>query len=262
MQRQKFDLFKANALFLKKQYRDAFEEYFRGAIDHHSPQAAFNLAFMYHLGISVPRNYMMAHKFYIAASNLDGGEAQFNLALMYLRGQGVEADPRRAADYMKISAARECINAQLYLGAAYTMGRMFDPMDIECISLIPFYRVIKREMSDLYLLGSGYDSRIDDAMYEVFDADEYNAVEMFEAAVNHKDTTYIEEQVGVAKETLGHALIEGVGREYSPEKGFKLIEEAAVEHGSKDAALYLNLNKEKAKVYGIDAAKTKYLLEG
>ena len=258
---KEFDLFYANALFLKKQYRDAFEEYFSGAIDHHSPQAAFNLAFMYHLGISVPRNYMMAHKFYIAASNLDGGEAQFNLALMYLRGQGVDVDPRRAADYMKISAARECINAQLYLGAAYTMGRMFDPMDIECISLIPFYRVIKRDISSLYLSGTGHDRQLDDAMYEVFDADEYDAVEMFEAAAGHKDITYIEEQVGIAKETLGHALIEGVGREYAPEKGFKLIEKAAVEHGSKEAALFLNMNKDKAKAYGIDAAKTKYLIE-
>ena len=261
MQAREFRLFRANANFLKGRYREAFEEYFYGAVDEREPIAAFNLAFMYHQGISVPRNYMMAHRFFIAASGLEGGEAQFNLALMYLRGQGVETDADRAAEYMKVSAARECVNAQLYLGAAYTMGYMFDPVDIECISLIPFYRIIERKQSELYLPGAGGGSQLEDRRYEVLEADEQYAVEMLEAATRHKDTTYIDKQVGVAKQTLGQAYVEGFGMEYDPMKGYKLIEEAAIRHGSQEAAMYLLQNKDTAKVYGVNAARVTYLLE-
>ena len=261
MQAREFRLFRANANFLKGRYREAFEEYFYGAVDKREPIAAFNLAFMYYRGLGVPRNYMMAHRFFVAASGLEGGEAQFNLALMYLRGQGVEADAARAAEYMKISAARECINAQLYLGAAYTMGYMFDPVDIECISLIPFYRIIQRNPSQLYLSGAGSDSRLEDRRFEVLEADEQCAVEMLRAAAGHKDTTYIDKQVGVAKMTLGQAYIEGFGDEYDPLKGYKLIEEAAIRHNSAEAATYLLQNKDTAKVYGVNAARVTYLLE-
>ena len=261
MQAREFRLFRANANFLKGRYRDAFEEYFYGAVDKREPIAAFNLAFMYHQGISVPRNYMMAHRFFVAASGLEGGEAQFNLALMYLRGQGVEPDAKRAAEYMKASAACECINAQLYLAAAYTMGYMFDPVDIECISLIPFYRIIERKQSRLYLSGAGGDARLEDGRYEVLEADEQYAVELLRAAAGHKDTTYIDEQVGVAKMTLGQAYIEGFGDEYDPGKGYKLIEAAAIRHGSQEAATYLLQNKDTAKVYGVNAARVTYLIE-
>lgn len=261
MQEKNFQLFYANGLFLRGHYRQAFEEYFRGAVDEREPIAAFNLAFMYHQGISVPRNYMMARKFYVAASGLEGGEAQFNLALMYLRGQGDEPDAAKAAEYMKTAAARGCVNAQLYLGAAYTMGYMFDPVDIQCISLIPFYRVIERRRPELYLGGGGGDARIEDQRYEVLEADEQYAVEMLEAAAAHKDTTYINRQVGVAKQALGQAYIEGLGSEYDPDRGYRLIEEAAIRHGSVEAATYLLQNKDAAKVYGVNAARVVYLLE-
>ena len=261
MHKREFRLFRANALFLRGHYREAFEEYFHGAVDEREPIAAFNLAFMYHQGFGVPRNYMMAHRYYIAASGLEGGEAQFNLALMYLRGQGVTVDAGRAAEYMKTAAARECINAQLYLAAAYTMGYMFDPVDIECISLIPFYRVIERKRSELYLSGAGGGTRLEDTRYEVLEADEQYAVEMLEAATRHKDTTYIDKQVGVAKMTLGQAYIEGFGDEYDPMKGYKLIEEAAIRHNSTEAAMYLLQDKDTAKVYGVNAQKVIYLLE-
>lgn len=261
MHKREFRLFRANALFLRGHYREAFEEYFMGAVDEREPIAAFNLAFMYHQGFGVPRNYMMAHRYYIAASGLEGGEAQFNLALMYLRGQGVTVDAGRAAEYMKTAAARECINAQLYLAAAYTMGYMFDPVDIECISLIPFYRVIERKRSELYLSGAGGGTRLEDSRYEVLEADEQYAVEMLRAATKHKDTTYIDKQVGVAKMTLGQAYIEGFGDEYDPMKGYKLIGEAAIRHGSQEAAMYLLQNKDTAKVYGVNAQKVIYLLE-
>ena len=259
---KEFDLLHANVLYLKKRYKEAFEEYFRGFFDFHDPYAAFNLAFMYHQGIYVPRNYMMAHRFFIASSTIESGEAQFNLALMYLRGQGVSVDYQKAANYMKLSAARDCVNAQLYLGVAYTLGCVFDPVDIECISLIPFYRIIKRNPNVQLLFGSGNDQVLEDKRYEVLEADEYDAVEMFEAAARHKDTTYIEEQVGAANEALGLALIEGFGKNYDIAEGYRLLQIAAYEHNSKEAAFYLMQNKDKARIYGVDAEKTAYLIEG
>ncbi len=260
--KKEFDLLHPNALYLKKRYREAFEEYFRGVFDFHDPYAAFNLAFMYHQGIYVPRNYMMAHRFFTAASSIESGEAQFNLALMYLRGQGVSVDYHKAANYMKLSAARDCVNAQLYLGVAYTLGCVFDPVDIECISLIPFYRVIKRNPNLFWISGSGIDPLLEDERYEVLEADEYDAVEMFEAVARHKDTTYIEEQVGAATESLGRALIEGFGKDYDISEGYRLLQIAAYEHNSKEAAFYLMQNKEKARIYGVDAEKTAHLIEG
>lgn len=260
MQKKEFRLFRANALFLRGHYREAFEEYFHGAVDEREPIAAFDLAFMYYMGKGVPRNYMMAHRYYVAASGLPDGEAQFNLALMHLRGQGVEPDAHRAAEYMKTSAARGCVNAQLYMGAAYTMGYMFDPADIECISLIPFYRIIERKQPTLYLSGKCGDS-FEDQRFAVLEADEQYAVEMLEAAASHKDTTYIDKQVGVAKMAQGLAYIEGLGMEYDPSKGYKLIEQAAMHHGCADAARYLVQNKDTARVYGVNAQKVIYLLE-
>lgn len=261
MGERNFRLLHANALFLRGHHREAFEEYFWGATWERDPMAAFNLAFMYHQGIFVPRNYLMARRFYVAASGLESGEAQFNLALMYLRGQGVEADAAQAAEYMKTSAVRQCVNAQLYMSAAYTMGYMFDPVDIECISLIPFYRIIERRQPELYLTGARSDGRIEDQRYEVLEADEQYAVEMLTAAAAHKDTTYIDSQVGEAKQALGQAYIEGLGVDYDPTRGYRLLEEAAVQHKCRSAAAYLLQNKDTAGVYGVNAGRVVYLLE-
>ena len=261
MAEKTFDCIHANSLFLRGYHRAAFEEYLRGAVDEHNLQAAFNLAFMYYVGAGVPKNDYMARKFWIASSNLEGGEAQFNLALMCLRGQGEPADFYEAAKLMKISAARGCVNAQLYLGVAYTLGYMFDPVDIECLSLIPFYRVIKKNPNAYYLAGKGFDQRLEDERYEVISADELDAMEMFEAAARHKDTTYIDKQVGVAKETIGRSLIEGFGKDYDPREGYRMLETAALEHHSKAAALFLATHKDEAHFYGVDPKKIEHLLE-
>ena len=67
--------------------------------------------------------------------------------------------------------------------------------------------------------------------------------------------TYIEEQLGNANLLLGQALIEGLGDEYDPAKGFRMIKRAAIRHGSKDAAAYLAANYERALAYGVDPRK-------
>ena len=199
-----FDCVHADAEFLKGNYKEAFGLYFKGANEFGSSRAAFDLAYMYHRGIHVPKNYDMAHDYYIYASMLEGGAPYFNIAVMCLRGQGRNVDFKKAVEYMKRADAMGCVDAQIYLGTAYTVGYVFDPIEIECISMIPFYRVIKRDVSELF---------------------------------------------------LGQALIEGVGREYSPEKGYRMIERAALEDGSHEAAAYLVAHNDEAKSFGIDSRR-------
>ncbi len=259
---QKFNRHKANASFLRGEYKEAFNDYFDGATREHDSYAAFNCAYMYHRGIYVPRNYPMARSFYIAALSLDGGEPYFNLALMHMRGMGGETDFFAAVECMKRSAASGCVDAQNYLGVAYTLGYVFDPVDIECLSLIPFHRVIKSAPRGGELKGVTLeDIRIEDSRYEAIRADEYSAIEMLEQAAAHEDTYYIEEQVGAARFLLGQALCEGFGAEYSPQKGYALIEKAAIENGSRDAAIFLSSHEEAALAYGVDIRRIKGLLK-
>lgn len=258
MKKSEFDLTRANACFLRGDYKSAFSMYLNAAVSEHLPEAAFNVAYMYYHGLFVPQSYALARRYYMAAQMLDGGAAQFNLALMCLRGQGVPADYSEAARYMKISAANDCVNAQLYLGVAYTIGCMFDPQEIECLSLIPYYRVVKR---DAQALLAGDVMQLDDARFDALEPDEFCAAEMFAAAAAHKDTTYISEQVGAGQELLGHALIEGLGVSYDPEAGYQMLERAVEENGSVRAAIFLEQNKEKALIYGVNTEKSRVLLE-
>ena len=256
-----FDDVKANALFLRGRYKVAFERYYRGAVSLRDSLAAFNLAFMFHQGYYTPVNYEMARRFYHAAASLDGGASWFNLAIMNLRGQGAFPDFKAAMHCMKQSAAMGCVDAQLYLGMAYTLGQAFDPIEIECISLIPFYRIIKRSPEAAMLTGDGFDPHLEEKRFEVIETDEYSAVEMFEQAAAQTDDTYMENQIASAKLVLGQALIEGFGKDYDPDRGFRLIEEAAVLHQSKEAAGYLRVHMDQAKIYGVDIKRAVYLLE-
>lgn len=249
-----FDFVHADALFLRGEHRAAFEEYFYAATALHDPRAAFDVAFLYQMGYGVPRNEKMARTFYTAALYLDGGVAAFNLGLMDLRGLGGEVDFDSAARWMKRAAADGCVDAQLYLGLAYTMGCLFDPMEIECISMIPYRRVISRSASKL-LYERNFDPEADARRYEAIEADVEEAAKMLCAATRHQDSTYIETQLGNAHLLLGQALIEGLGDEYDPAKGFRMIKRAVIKHGSKDAAAYLEANRERALAYGVDPKK-------
>ena len=256
-----FDCLKGDAFFVQGNYKAAFDEYFTGATEYSSSRAACNLAHMYRYGYYVPKNPYMARKFYHAASFTDDGEAHFNLALMKLRGEGGDVDFDAAVEHMRRSAVAGCIDAMLYLGMAYTLGFAYDPIEIECISRIPFYRVIKRKPSELMLSGSSCDSYMDDARYTAIEADENTALEMFDRASKHKDDTYASDQIGSAKFMVGQALIEGFGNDYSPEKGYRILKEAALENGSREAAAYLLAQKERALAYGVNADSVSFLLD-
>lgn len=251
---------KADAAFLRGDHESAFWGYFEGAVDFGDARSAFNLAFMYHQGFHTPRNYVWARKYYHLASYHFGGEAKFNLALMHMRGQGGDTDHRAAFDLMRASAAEGCVHAQMYLGVAYTLGCIFDPVETECISLIPFPRVIKRDPSALLLTGASHDPALEDQRFEIIEADGAEAVEMFRMAAEQEDDTYAEREIGQAKFELGRAIAEGMGTEYDPQKGFKLMETAALTHECKDALHYLHKNAPAAKVYGINTGRIARLL--
>ncbi len=260
---EKFDhnrRIKADAAFLEGDYEVAFWGYFEGAVDFGDARSAFNLAFMYHQGYHTPRNYVWARKYYHLASYHFGGEAKFNLALMNMRGQGGDTDYHTAYDLMRASAAEGCVHAQMYLGVAFTLGCIFDPVETECISLIPFPRIIKRDPSAMLLTGGGNDASIEDKRFEVIEADGDDALEMFRLAAEQEDDTYIEREVGQAKFEIGRAIAEGLGSEYDPQKGYRLMETAALTHDCKNAQRYLHKNAPAAKVYGINTRRIALLL--
>lgn len=257
-----FDMIKANAAFMDGKYKEAFDAYTQGAVVCHDPLAAFNLAFMYFQGYHSPVNYVWARRYFRRALGLETGEAHFNLALMYMRGQGGEVSMAEAFSLMKQSAACGCVHAQLYLGVAYTLGCLYDPVEISCLSRIPFPRVIKQEVCGLYLPGAGNSSTLEDQRYEIISADEYDAMEMFTLASEQEDDTYIEEQIGAAKYMVGQAMIEGFGAVYDPPKGYQMMKEAALIYGTKDAIRFLMTHKDTARVYGVNPSTLAYLLDG
>lgn len=255
-----FDNVTADALFLQGKHREAFERYFHGATELHDERAAFDLAYMYHRGFYVPTNYPLARKFYHAASAMEGGAPLFNLALMEIRGLGAPPDLRAAIRHMEEAAALDNPDAQLYLGTAYTLGCVFDPLNIECLSMIPFYRVIPRTEQPLLWNGGG-DTVLEDERFSVIEADEVAATEMFSRATKHKDDTYISPQIGAARVALGQALIEGFGTDYDPRRGYKLLERAALENGSREASAFLIAHHAEARIWGITEGKLALLAQ-
>ena len=253
-------LIHANALFLLGRHKEAFDAYVE--ITKASPDAiaASNIGYMYHRGIGIVRDYEKARSYYLAACLDDGGVSYYNMALMFLRGQGVEVNFKMAIDCMKRSAELGCPDARLYLGLAYILGCAYDPIEIECLTLIPFYKVIYRDASAPLLAGAGDDPSLDDKRYEAIEADADEAISMYrKLSIENADNTYAETQCGAAAFMIGKAYIEGIGDIYDPELGYRRLYRAAIYHDSLEAAQYLIANAEKAKIYKIDVDKVKLL---
>ena len=254
-------LFHANILFLRGRHKEAFDEYIKVARDHQDPLAAANLGYMYHRGIGVVRSYELARAYYQSGSLGDGGVGFFNLALMHLRGEGVAVDFKRAIEYMKSSASAGCADAQLYLGLAYILGYAYDPIEIECITLIPFYKVIYRDESTPLIVGNGYDPFIEHGRYDAIEADGDSAVSMYSTLISqHADDVYTERQLGAARYMLGKACIEGLGDAYDPKRGYKLMYLAAIYDECAEAAVFLLENAEAARTYKVDVGRVEMLM--
>ena len=253
-------LLDANVLFLRGKHSEAFEGYSKIIQNYPDAIAASNIGYMYHRGIAVVRDYAKAREFYIAASEEDGGVALFNLALMYLRGQGVAVDFSKAKELMQCSANKGCADAKLYLGLAYLLGCMYDPVEIECLSLIPFYRVIYRDASVPLLEGKGYDEHMEAQRFEAIEFDADDAFEMYASVTEkHSDDPYAERQLAAAAFMKAKFYIEGVGNRYNPCYGYRLMERAAIFDYSREAAEFLLANREKAGIYKVNIPRLEML---
>ena len=255
MKENDYKLYRANAAFLDGRYADAIAEYQRGT-QLEDAYAAVNLAYLCGEGIGLPRDAEMAVQLYRSALYLDGGVAAFNLALCYMRGNGVPLDLKKAIAFMEKSAAQGCIDAQLYLGLAYLLGCVYDPVHIRAIHYIPTYHVVYNQ-SDLLLEGDVENAELEDARWEVLSPDPERSAYMYRKGVQGHDQDEFSTQIGDARFMLGQSLIEGVEGAPRPRAGFRHIEAAALTCGHEEAKRFLCENSELAAYYGVDMERVR-----
>ena len=228
----------ADVKFINGEYTAAAEMYFEGAREGDAV-ASFNYGYCLWQGLGTTRNPTEAKSFFAYARDLEGGEAAYNLAMLYLHGDGVTRDYKKALEYMKISAEQGAVEAQLYLGMAYTSGCMFEP-DVIGISLIPYHTPIYR---DRYMLleGECEFSEEDEALrYEAVKQDARLAFEWFRAASRH-DSIYVEELVAKGKYLYARCYVDGLGTDFDRDKSVRLML-AAGRFGSPEALAYIAEN--------------------
>ena len=140
---------------------------------------------------------------------------------------------------MTISAEQGAIEAQLYLGMAYTLGCMFEP-DIVGISLIPFHKPEYRCEDSFLLAGNNYDEREEDERFSVISADAREAFLWFQTAARH-DPTYVSELVAKGKYLYAKCYIDGLGTDFDRMRGARIMLLAGKE-GSSEAIAFLKEN--------------------
>jgi TPR repeat protein len=234
-----FDKLKADVAFLRGDHATAAEMFREGA-EEGEKIAAFNYGYCLLRGIGVRCDLALAKSFFVYARDLEGGEACYNLAVMYMHGEGVGRNYKKALEYMTMAAGRGCIEAQLYLGMAYTIGCIFEP-DIIAISMIPTHTPEYR-LDDSMLLG-GYvpDMEADEeARYSVIEADARRAFEWFRRAAHH-DPTNVGALVAKGQYLYAKCYIDGLGTEFNRGLGERLML-AAGKSGSAEAIGYLAEN--------------------
>lgn len=229
-----FDLNTAKVLFMDGEYERAAKMFYEGATDGNA-EAAFNYAYCLMNGYGVDRDPALAKSFYVFASHAVG-EAAYNLAVMYLHGNGVKRDYKKCFEYMKDSAELGVIEAQLYLGVAYTLGSLFEP-DIVSISLIPYHTPIYNSPS-YYIEGEVPDYEEDEQQrIAAVRQDPHSAFSWFKTAAKHSPD-YVEELSGKGKFLYARCFIDGLGTDFNLQRGNALMLLAA-EDGSAEAMAYL-----------------------
>ena len=226
----------AKVVFMSGEHERAARIFYEGARDGNT-EAAFHYGWCLLHGFGVERDEAEAKSFFTFASELEGGEAAYNLAVMYISGIGVGRNFRRAVEYMKSSARLGCIEAQLYLGMAYTLGAVIDP-DITSISLIPYHTPELR--SDTLLLeGDTAEDPLkeEEERLSVIKQDPHAAFEYFMQAARH-DPTYVEELVAKGKYMYAKCYADGFGVDFDRDKSVRLML-GAVKSGSDEAFRFL-----------------------
>ena len=227
----------AVTLFLKGNHKDAADLFLADAREGDA-EAAFRYAECLLYGYGVERDAAAAKSYFSFARDLPGGDSLYNLAMMYLRGEGVAKNFKKAFSHMSAAGAAGCIEAQLYLGMAYTIGAVFEP-DIVGISRIPFHKPLYR--TDTPLLAGDVPEEVflkeEEERYSVIDADGRHAFLWFRAAAYH-DATYVADLVAKGKFLYAKCYADGLGTDFQREKAVRLMI-AAGRSGSADAVAYL-----------------------
>ena len=92
------------AAFKRGDYQTANREFQRLAELGHAA-AQFNLAYLYHHGLAVPRNPAEAVRWYRASAEQGRVEAQFSLGTLYETGTGVPRDLVKAYRWYNLAAS-------------------------------------------------------------------------------------------------------------------------------------------------------------
>ena len=233
-----FDKLRADVAFIDGDYTSAADMYLLGAKDGDA-LAAFNYGYCLLKGIGTDYNPKEAKSYFSFARDLEGGAALYNLAMLYLHGEGVTQDFSLACKYMRMSAEDGCLEAQLYMGMAHTLGCMFEP-DVISICLIPYHKAEYRDMSANLLTGYVPDYDREDERFAVIKADARLAFEWFRLAARH-DSTYVEELVAKGKYLYAKCYIDGLGTDFDRVKGTRLMLLAG-KSGSAEAVGFLKEN--------------------
>jgi len=233
-----YEKLKADVAFLNGEYEAAADMYLEGAREGDS-LAAFNYGYCFLKGLGRPYDPTEAKTYFSFARNMEGGEAYYNLAMLYLHGEGVVQNFDTACRYMRMSAEDGCIEAELYMGMAYTLGCMFEP-DVVSISMIPYHKPEYRDISTPLLTGYVPDFDAEDMRFAVIKADAREAFEWFRSAARH-DPTYARELVAKGKYLYAKCYLDGLGTDFDRTKGTRLMLLAGKD-GSNEAIAFLKEN--------------------
>ena len=233
-----YEKLKADVEFLNGNYEIAADMYLEGAREGDS-LAAFNYGYCLLRGYGRDYDPKEAKSYFSFARNMEGGEAYYNLAMLYLHGEGVRQDFDLAHRYMRMSAEDGCIEAELYMGMASTLGCMFEP-DVIGISMIPYHKPEYRDISTPLLTGYVPDFDEEDRRFAVVKADARAAFEWFRMAARH-DPTYVEQLSAKGKYLYAKCFIDGLGTDFDREKGTRLMLVAG-KGGSSEAVAFLKEN--------------------
>ena len=226
---------RADVEFLKGNFEAAKAMYLEGARNC-DELASYNYGYCLLRGIGGEYDPTLAKSYFSFARDMKGGEACYNIAMQYLHGEGVPKDYKKAYQYMTYSAEGGCIEAQLYLGMAYTSGCMFEP-DVIRISMIPCHTPIYRNPT-LLLEGDIEDfERDEDLRYSAIKQDGRSAFEWFRTAARHS-TEYVEDLVAKGKFLYARCYVDGLGTDFDRAKSVRLML-AAQKSGSPEATAYI-----------------------
>ena len=233
-----YEKLRADVAFLDGDYEAAADMYLEGAREGDS-LASFNYGYCLWKGLGRPYDPLEAKSYFSYARNMEGGEAYYNLAMLYLHGEGVTQNFELAHRYMRMSAEDGCIEAELYMGMASTLGCMFEP-DVIGISMIPYHKPEYRDIATPLLTGYVPDFDEEDMRFAVIKADARAAFEWFRAAARH-DSTYVEELVAKGQFLYAKCFIDGLGTDFDREKGTRIMLLAG-KGGSREAVAFLKEN--------------------